>query len=198
VTAFHTLSRPLGLALAIAVALAFPAPGVRAAALQLSEAERAAAIRLGAASVQSEAFDTEWRVNNGNGEALTVLTPFYLVANAARQATFKNDPIKPTEIDKLLRSYDKRLVVQVSLRGPREDFARLYAPRLLIGDREVKATFVQNERTAARQADGGYLALCTYGFPTRDLSGNARLALVIDDGAGRDVSRFTIELSAMR
>ena len=45
-------------------------------------------------------------------------------------------------------------MVWVSLRGGSEDFARYYVPRLLAGDREIKAAFVQNERTAIRQDDG--------------------------------------------
>jgi len=65
-------------------------------------------------------------------------------------------------------------------------------------DREVKATFVQNERTAIRQQDGAYLARCVYGFPTKDVKGRERVGLVVGDGDGRDVSRFTIDLASMR
>ena len=49
-----------------------------------------------------------------------------------------------------------------------------------------------------RQDDGRYLARCVYSFPTRYLTGTSRVALVVRDGDGRDVSRFTIDLSAMR
>jgi len=76
--------------------------------------------------------------------------------------------------------------------------ARLYAPRLVVGDREIKAAFVQNERTANRQDNGRYLARCVYGFPTRDLDGRARASLIVADGDGRDVSTFTIDLAKMR
>jgi hypothetical protein len=174
------------------------AGSVGAASLQLDEAERSTAIRVGTDSVQSDAFGDEWRVSNGNGEAVIVLTPFHLIANAARHATFKNDPLKPGDVDKLLRSQDKRLVLMVTLRGPREDFAQRYTPRLLAGDREIKPTFVQNERTAGRRGDGGYVAHCTYGFPTRDLSSTTRASLIIGDGSGRDVSTFVIDLASMR
>ena len=85
-----------------------------------------------------------------------------------------------------------------SLHGPREDFARFYTPRLRVGDREIEPAFVQNERTAVRQADGRYLARCVYSFPTRDLTGKSRVALVVWDVDGRDVSRFTLDLSTMR
>jgi hypothetical protein len=89
-------------------------------------------------------------------------------------------------------------VIWAQLRGPREDFARFLAPRLIAGDREIEPAFVQNERTAARQESGTYLARCVYGFPTRDLTGKSRVVLVVRDADGRDVSRFTIDLSAMR
>jgi hypothetical protein len=174
------------------------AGAVRAASLELSEVERTAAVRFGTASVQSDAFGEEWRVSNGHGEAVTVLPPFHLVDNAARHATFKNDPVKPADLDKLLRAQDKRLVFIVTLRGPREDFAQRYTPRLVAGDREIKPTFVQNERTAGRQEDGAYVAQCTYGFPTRDLSATTRASLVIGDGAGRDIVTFVIDLASMR
>jgi hypothetical protein len=86
----------------------------------------------------------------------------------------------------------------VNLRGGSEDFARYYVPRLLSGDREIKAVFVQNERTAIRQDDGQYLARCVYGFPIQNLTGRDRLGLVVADANGRDVTRFTIDLAGMR
>ena len=79
-----------------------------------------------------------------------------------------------------------------------EEFARHYVPKLLVGDREIKPSFVQNERTAIRQGDGAYLARCVYGFPTKEVKGRERVALVIGNGDGREVSRFTIDLALMR
>ena len=72
-----------------------------------------------------------------------------------------------------------------------------HLPRL-VGDREIKPTFVQNERTAQRQDDGRYLARCVYGFPTRDINGRGPATLIVADGDGRDVSRFAIDLGKMR
>jgi len=68
----------------------------------------------------------------------------------------------------------------------------------MLGAREIEPTFVQNERTAARLEDGAYLARCVYGFPTRDVTGRSRVLLIIRDVDGRDVSRFSIDLSTMR
>jgi hypothetical protein len=184
---------------ALVVALVALAPlHAHAAAFTLSEAQKQEAVRVGAASITAEAFDAEWRVTNGGGESVTVLTPFHRLAIAARNAAFKDEPLKPSEPDRLLRQDSNRLVLWVELRGSTEGFARFYAPRLVAGPREIKPTFVQNERTAARQQDGAYVARCVYGFPARELTEAARVALVVADGDGREVSRFTIDLSRMR
>jgi hypothetical protein len=89
-------------------------------------------------------------------------------------------------------------VLWVHLRGRTEGFARFYKPRLRAGTQDIKPAFVQNEHTAARQQDGAYVARCVYGFPVRDLPETGRVALVVADGDGREVSRFTIDLSTMR
>ena len=185
--------RALALA-AAAVLVASPALG---ASFTLGEDEQQAAIRLGERSTTAEAFDREWRVSQG-GESVTVLTPFHRLVVAARHAAFKNETVKPSEVSRVLRQDPGRLVLSVQLRGKREDFARHYAPKLLVGTREIKPAFVQNEHTPLRQEDGIYVARCVYGFPLRDLNGRDRLALRVADGAGRDVSRFTIDLSTMR
>jgi hypothetical protein len=179
--------------------LAFSWPGVAGAAtLVLTEHQQQEAIRAGERSVSAEAFDAEWRVAGAAGETATVMTPFHRLAIAARHAAFNGKPLKPGEPAKILKENRERLVFWISLRGPSEDFARYYVPRLLVGDREIKASFVQNERTAVRQEDGAYLARCVYGFPTKEVKGGERVALVIGNGAGRDVSRFTIDLARMR
>jgi hypothetical protein len=127
-----------------------------------------------------------------------VLTPFHRLVLAARHAAFRNEPLKPDEPDRLLSEQRDRLVFWASLHGPREDFARFYTPRLRVGDREIEPAFVQNERTAVREADGRYLARCVYAFPTRNLAETSRVTLVVRDVDGRDVGRFTLDLSTMR
>ena len=169
-----------------------------AASFTLNETDRRSAIRAGERSITTETYDREWRVNNGEGESAMVITPFHRLTVAARHATFKNDPLKPADIDRLMKENANRLVVYVNLRGRGEDFARFYVPRLLAGDREIKASFVQNERTALRQEDGAYMARCVYGFPVQDITGRDKVALVVADPDGRDVSRFTIDLASMR
>ena len=177
--------------LALAVLALVLTPTLAAgAALTLDETGRREAIRTGEQSVGNDAFDAEWRVNNGRGEWVSVLTPFHRLVVAARHATFNGKPLKPGDPDKILKEDRDRLVLWVELRGPSEDFARRYLPRLVLADREVKAAFVQNERTASLQPDGRYLARCVYGFPSRDLDGRSKASLVVADADGRDVSRF--------
>ncbi|MBI1962507.1 MAG: hypothetical protein HYS77_03155 [Candidatus Rokubacteria bacterium] len=183
---------------AVALLLLLPPWPAAAASFALTPGERTEALRVGARSVTQEAFDREWRVAHASGESVTVVTPFHRLVLAARHAAFKSEKLKPGEPDRLLREQGERLVIWAELRGPREDFARYYTPRILVGDREVEPSFVQNERTAAREEGGRYLARSMYGFPVRDIGGKARVLLVIRDADGRDVNRFTIDLSAMR
>lgn len=181
----------------LALALAGPA-AAGGATLVLSESQRHQAIEVGERSVTDEAFDAEWRVTGHAGETATVLTPFHRLVIAARHAAFNGKPLKPGEPARILKDNRDRLVFWINVHGSSQDFARYYVPRLLVGDREIKASFVQNERTAMRQADGVYLARCVYGFPTKDVKGRERVALVIGDGDGRDITRFTIDLAQMR
>ena len=183
----------------IAFGLLVLSPGMaQGAALTLDEARRREAVRVGESSITNDTFDAEWRVTNDRGDAVSVLTPFHRLVVAGRHAAFSGKPLKPTEPDKVLKEMRDRLLLTTDLHGTSEDFARFYVPRLVVGDREIKPVFVQNERTAKRQHDGRYLARCIYGFPTRDLDGRSKAALIIADGDGRDVSRFAIDLSRMR
>jgi hypothetical protein len=186
------------LALVTAGSLVVP-PWASAALLTLTEAQQAEALRVGQRSVSRETpFDAEWRVENGNGESLVVMTPFYRLVLAARNAAFKNEAVKPQDQDKLMQELRERLMVWVELHGPREDFARYYAPRLLVADREIAPVFVQNERTGLRRGNGSFLARSVYAFPNREITGQSRLELVIRNPDGQLMSRFAIELAKMR
>jgi hypothetical protein len=178
---------------------AFVATPAAAAFMTLTEAQQAEAVRVGQRSVTSEArFDTEWRVEHPSGESVTVLTPFHRLALASRNATFKNEPMKPQDQDKLVQDVRERLIVWVELFGPRADFARYYAPRLLVADREIEPSFVQNERTGLRRDNGSFLARSVYAFPNREITGDARVVLVIKNPEGQLISRFAIDLGKMR
>jgi hypothetical protein len=170
-----------------------------AASFVLTAKEQEEAIRMGERSVISETFRGEWSTANEAGDDITVLTPFLRLALAARQAAFKQKPMTPADVDKVLREDRERLIFWVTLRGPRGDFARFYSPGLVAGGGgEFRPTFVQNERSALRQSDGRYLARCVYGFATETLSPRGRVVLVVRDQDGKEVTRFVVDLATVR
>jgi hypothetical protein len=188
------------IAIGLAAVLSWPATGRSAAAASfaLSERDRQEAILAGKRSVLTDDFGSEWRQKNPAGEVLEVMTPFHRLALAARNAAFKNESLKPKDVDSVLKESTNKLTVWVTLRGGRPDFARFYAPALLAGNGEIKPSFAQNERTAMRAEDGGYAARCLYVFPAEGLSSRGRYTLVVRSADEKDVSTFTVDLSAMR
>ena len=170
-----------------------------AASFSITSQEIQAAIRFGQRAIVNEKFDREWNLTNTSGETLKVVTPFFRLAQAARNAAFKSGTLKQREIDSLLKEHQGRLVLWVDLRGTREDFARWYQPVLVVqGKAEIKPDFVQNERTALRQADGRFLSRSVYAFPANDLDGKGRVTLLVRDSDDKEVARFVVDLSAMR
>jgi hypothetical protein len=182
----------------LALALAAAAGLARGASLTLGEGERAEAVRVGQRSVTQETFGAEWQVVNPAGERVTVVTPFYRLAVAARHAAFKNEPFRARDQERALAEVRHRLRFIVELRGGREDFARHYTARLRVGGRELLPTLVQNEHTAWRGPDGVFHARCEYWFPTADLTGRERITLDVADAEGRLVTRFVVDLARMR
>ncbi len=183
---------------ALVVVLAAWTPAVGAATLALGDRERDEALVAGQRSVTSESFGTEWRVLNGGGESVSVMTPFHRLALAARHSAFKNEPLKIQDQNRMLQDLRERLMFWVELRGDKEDFARFLAPRLSVGDRVIQPSIVQNERTAMREEGGRYLARCVYWFPAKDFAGDSRLVLRIQTPDGQERSRFDIDLAKMR
>ncbi|MBI2529418.1 MAG: hypothetical protein HYV93_25945 [Candidatus Rokubacteria bacterium] len=169
-----------------------------AASFALTEREQKEAIGLGRRSVVSEVLGDEWTSRNGSGDTLTVVTPFHRLAQAARIAAFKKAPLKPREIGAVLKATAGRLTLWVTLRGGKPDFARFLEPALLDGKIEVKPSFVQNEQTALRGEDGRFSARCLYVFPAARLDPRGRFTLLIRDPDEKELSRFTVDLSAMR
>ena len=185
-------------AVVLAFALAATNVPAVAASFSLSEREQKQALVVGQRSVINETFGGEWRIVQGSGESVEVVTPFHRLALAARNAAFKNEPLKPQDQEKMLTELKDRLMFWVYLEGPSEQFARHFSPRLLVDDREIEPALVQNERTAVRQDNGRYLARCVYWFPTKDLTGTSRPVLVVRDAEGQAVTRFAIDLARMR
>jgi len=167
--------------------------------LTLTPKERDAAIDMGRQSIISDRFGAEWKVSGeGAGEALVVMTPFHRLALAARNSAFKSEELKTKDIDSIMREQEGRLTLWATLRGGKADFARFYTPLLVNGQRQIKATFTQNERTARREDDGGYTARCIYVFPTEGLQPGEPLVLLVKDTNDTQVAKFTLNLGAMR
>jgi hypothetical protein len=180
---------------ACALALTRPAG---AALLVLSERDRSEAIRVGKRSVLGEEFGGEWKVAGVGGQSVVVMTAFHRLALAARNSAFQNRELKPRDIDSLLKEHQGKLIFWATLRGAKADFARFYAPVLLVQQEEIRPTFTQNERTAKADEDGRFTARCMYVFPSEGLNSKAKVLLVVRDPDERQVARFTVDLSAMR
>lgn len=191
----HRYAILLGIGIIFWPAIGQPAA---AASFTLAERDRQDAIAAGRRSVVSEEFGAEWRARNASGETLTVMTPFHRLALAARNAAFKGEELRPKEIDAAVKETDGKLMVWVTLKGRTADFARFYSPVVLDGKTEIKPSFVQNERTALPADDGGYAARCLYVFPAAGLGGKSRFTLVVRNPEEKEVSMFTVDLSAMR
>ncbi len=175
-----------------------PARPADAALLVLTERDRSEAIRVGKRSVLAEEFGGEWKVTGVGGQSVVVMTAFHRLALAARNSAFQNRALKPRDIDSLLKAHDGKLIFWATLRGGKADFARFYAPVLLVQQEEIRPTFTQNERTAKADEDGRFTARCMYVFPSEGLNSNAKVLLVVRDPDERQVARFTVDLSGMR
>ncbi|HET7876251.1 MAG TPA: hypothetical protein VFN71_12105 [Methylomirabilota bacterium] len=174
---------------------ALPADAVSFA---LTPREREEAIRVGRKSITSEEFGAEWRVSVGSDRTVTVMTPFHRLALAARNSAFRNQELTPRQVESLLREHEGKLVVWVTLRDGKADFARFYAPVLVVEQQQIKANFTQNERTALRGEDGKYTARCMYVFPAAELNPKGKVTLIVRDPDERPVAKFTVDLAAMR
>ena len=185
--------------LSVGLYLTVMRPVAAAASFTLTPAERDAAITLGRQSVISEEFGGEWTVaGDAPGQALLVVTPFHRLALAARNSAFKGQELKPKDIDALAKDQEATLTLWATLKGAKADFARFFAPILVSGRQEIKATFAQNERTARREDDGSFTARCMYVFPTGKLTAKDTITLIVKNSDSQPVVTFTADLAAMR
>ena len=174
------------------------APPLDALLLTLSSRDRDEAVRAGRRSITDENWGGEWRVDAGAGQLVTVMTPFHRPALAARNSAFQDRELKPRDVETALKDQEGKLVFWATLRGPRVDFARHYAPVLVSRQQEIKASFAQNERTALRGDDGQYTARCLYVFPGTAVDPKGTVTLLVRDIEDRQVARFTVDLASMR
>ena len=113
-----------------------------------------------------------------------VSTPFSRLALAARQATMKGESLTEKQQKEQIDRGKGRIQLLVTMRGgPSRSFARFYQPVLLVDGREVKATFVQNERTPLVQEDGRLAARNVYVFPLEGLPTNGAVTLLVQGSA---------------
>jgi len=183
--------------LALAVGLVAATPG-ESMSVVLTDPDRQQAIRAGKKSIVTEEFGAEWRVKDGTGQSLVVMTPFHRLALAARNSAFQSKDLRPRDVEDILKNSEGKLAFWVTLRGGKADFARYYTPEVLAGSQTVKPSFVQNERTALRDTDGRYSAQCVYAFPADTIDPKGRVTLVVRDAEEKEVAKFTVDLAAMR
>ena len=184
-------------ALAAGLSLICSAP-VDAALFTLTPQDREEAVRVGRRSVTMESWGGEWRVGGGEGQLVTVMTPFHRLALAARNSAFQDKELKPREVESVLKDQQGKVVLWATLRGGKIDFARFYTPALVARQQEIKASFTQNERTALRGEDGQFTARCLYVFPAEGLDPRATVTLLVRNGDEKLVAKFTVDLSTMR
>src|SRR5215469_1641890 len=184
--------------LAMSAAFLVSSP-LHATSLALTPEQRDGAIEMGKRSILSDQFGSEWTVRGeGAGETLQVITPFHRLALAARNSAFKGQELKQTDVDALVKEQEGVLTLWATLKGAKADFARFYTPVLVAGGQDIKASFVQNERTARRENDGSYTARCVYVFPAVGLSPGGAVTLIVKDSDNKQVAKFTVDLSTMR
>jgi hypothetical protein len=173
-------------------------PPLDALLFTLTPRDRDEAVRAGRRSITDENWGGEWRVDAGAGQLVTVMTPFHRLALVARNSAFQDRELKPRDVETALKDQEGKLVLWATLRGPRVDFARHYAPTLVARQQEIKASFTQNERTAIRGEDGQYTARCLYVFPAEGVDPKSTVTLLVRDVEERQVAKFTVDLSSMR
>jgi hypothetical protein len=194
--------RRRGLALVLAIALGCGLPGSAAALVgDLDEAGIREAIEAGIAGITQDDFAEEWQLRLPGGEEVVVSTPFSRLALAARNATMKGETLTDRQQKEQIDRGKGRIQLLVTMHGgPSRRFARFYQPALMVDGREVKASFVQNERTPLVQGDGRLAARNVYVFPLEGLPLNGAVTLVVRDAPPeqKEVLRAKIDLGKFR
>lgn len=159
------------------------------------------AIDAGVASITQDEFGEEWQVRLPGGEDVVVSTPFSRLALAARQAAMKGESLTEKQQQEQIDRGKGRIQLLVTMHGgPSRSFARFYQPVLLLNGREVKATFVQNERTPLLLEDGRLASRNVYVFPLEGLPTNGVATLVVRGAPPeqKEVLRAKLDLGKFR
>jgi hypothetical protein len=165
----------------------------------LSPADVREAVAAGTRGVDDEEFGEEWRVRLPGGEEVVATTPFSRVAHASRRAASRGEPLADKDLKEQTDRGRGRLQLLVTVFGDRPDFARRYQPTLRVGGRDVKPSFVQNERTGLRLEDKRFAARNVYVFPLEGLPRRGAVTLVVRQALdGPEVLRATLDFAKMR
>lgn len=174
-------------------------PGAGAIVPELGPAEIQQAIDAGEVGLAREDFADEWRLLLPGGEEVVVSTPFSRLALAARQAAYKEEPLTDKQRQEQLDRGRGRIQLLVTMYGRQMDFARWYQAVLRVGEREIKATFAQNERTPRRLEDGRLAARNVYVFPLEGLPPRGTVTLIVRNSIDqKEVLRAALDLGKMR
>jgi hypothetical protein len=158
------------------------------------------AIDTGIASITQDDFPEEWQLRLPGGEEVAVSTPFSRLALAARQAAMKSESLTDKQRQEQIDRGKGRIQLLVTMYGRDRDFARWYQPALLVGGREVKALFAQNERTPLALPDGRYAARNVYVFPLEGLPASGAITIVVRAAPPehKEVLRAPLDLGRFR
>ena len=159
------------------------------------------AIDAGVASITQDEFAEEWQLRLPGGEDVVVSTPFSRLALAARQAAMKSESLtEKQQRDQVDRGKGRIQLLVTMHGGPSQSFARFYQPVLLVSGREVKPTFVQNERTPLPQENGRLAARNVYVFSLEGLPTNGVVTLVVRGAPPeqKEVLRARLDLGKFR
>jgi hypothetical protein len=158
------------------------------------------AIDAGTAGLTQDDFADEWQLRLPGGEEVVVSTPFSRLAQAARQAALKNEPLTEKQRQEQIDRGKGRIQLLVTMPGPSRDFARFYQPALVVNGQEIKATFVQNERTPLPVGNRQYAARNVYVFPLEGLPKDGSITLVVRDAPPelKEVLRAKLDLGKFR
>jgi hypothetical protein len=111
----------------------------------------------------------------------------------------REQSLDDTQLQQELSRGKGKLELLVTMYGRQVDFARWYQPVLQVDTQEIKASFVQNERTALRLDEGRYAARNLYVFPLAGLPPKGTVILVVHHSIEKtEVLRAPLDLGRMR
>jgi hypothetical protein len=159
------------------------------------------AIDAGIAAVTQDDFAEEWQLQLPGGEDIVVSTPFSRLALTARQVAMKGEILTDKQQKDQIDRGKGRIQFLITMHGgPSRTFARFYTPVLVVDGKEIKASFVQNERTPIAEEDGRLAARNVYVFPLEGLPKDGIVTLVVRDAPPeqKEVLRAKIDLGKFR